>query len=155
MTEAPTPGLYWPIKRSFVLYIVRIADGEIRGGPGVRMSDPSTFHWDWAGSPEGTTSSTTVTFRGDLVFRAHNGALSFRVTEPAVDLAGERATLTVAADEGRLTMVTFEAVADESAGRRAWRGVDVRLTDEALAMFAGYYGAGEQFDDLRIVEPAD
>jgi hypothetical protein len=29
----------------------------------------------------------------------------------------------------------------------------VRLREEALALFAGYYGAGEEFDDLRIVLP--
>lgn len=149
MTEASAPGLYWPIKRSFVLYIVRIADGEIRGGPGVRMADASTFVWDCADGAD----ETTLSFRGDLVFRAHEGALSFRVTEPVVDLSGDRATMTVAGDAGRVTMVTFDAVADDGAEPRAWKGVDVRLTDEALSMFAGYYGPGEQFDDLRIVLP--
>ena len=148
MTESPAPGLYWPIKHSFVLYIVRMADGEIRGGPGVRMSDPSTFVWDWAGEADGV-----LTFLGDLVFRAHDGALSFRVTEPAVLVDGDRASLTVTGDGGRVVMVTFDVEVVTDADQRILTGTNVRLTDEALAMFAGYYGPGEPFDDLRIVLP--
>lgn len=151
------PGLHWSIKRTFVLYVARLADGQILGGHGAGMADESTFIWPPATNDQGGADpGPRLAFTGDIVFRAHAGALSFRIADPIVDLGPATSTLTVASESGRIPLVTFTAhELAAPAGFASWRGVDVRLAEESLAMFAGYYGAGEPFDDLTLTVPAD
>ena len=151
-TDASTdPGLHWPIKRSFIRYVARMADGQILGGHGVRLLDASTFVFP----PDPDEHATVLAFRGEVRLQAHGGALSVRLAQPRVDLRGERATLTVENPEGSgppVRFVTFVAAAGPAhAGLTTWTGTDVRLTVEALPLFGGYYGEDEPFDDLMLV----
>ncbi len=158
MSENPSPpGLHWSIKRSFVLYVARMADGQILGSKGVRMTDASTFLWAPTAFRQ-EPAALQMEFGGAVTFGAHAGALSFRVADPQVELRSGRSRMTVAAEgAGRVPFVDFRAdeePRDETSGSpRRWIGTDVRLAEEALPMFAGYYGAGESFDDLEIVLP--
>lgn len=153
--DPATPGLHWPIKHSFVLYVARLTDGDILGGPGVGMTDPRTFVWQ---ADETMTvadhGSAGLACTGEVVFSAHAGALSCRIARPRLELAGEGSLMTIAGEgDGRIPFVDFTAMPDSQADGRVWQGSRVRLREEALALFAGYYGAGEEFDDLRIVLP--
>lgn len=155
--DSTTPGLHWSIKRSFVLYVARIADGEILGSPGLAMADAATFVWAPAApSPTADLDDDAIRmgFTGAVLFGAHGGALSFRVADPQIEIRPDRSVLFVTGESGgAIPFVTFAATSDTAqAGPTVWHGADVRLTEEALPLFAGYYGAGESFDDLSIVE---
>jgi hypothetical protein len=153
--DPTTPGLHWSIKHSFVLYVARMADGDILGGPGAGMTDARTFVWEADTALSSVhDSQTSLACTGEVVFSAHDGALSFRIAQPRMELASDLSLLTIAGEaDGRIPFVDFTAVRESDADGRVWRGTRVRLREEALALFAGYYGAGEEFDDLRIVLP--
>lgn len=143
-------GLHWPIKRSFIRYVARMADGQILGGHGVHLLDASTFVFP----SEPTDDTGVMAFGGEVRLQAHAGALAVRLARPRVDLNGERATLTVESPEGSgppVRLVTFVASSSAGVDHTTWTGTDVRLTVEALALFGGYYGEDEPFDDLMIV----
>jgi Htaa len=128
-------GLHWPIKRSFIRYVARMADGQILGGHGVLLLDASTFVFP----SEPTDDAGVLAFGGEVRLQAHAGALAVRLARPRVDLNGERATLTVASPEGSgppVRLVTFTASSSPAGvDRTAWTGTDVRLTVEALPLF--------------------
>jgi hypothetical protein len=148
-------GLHWPIKRNFIRYVARMADGQVLGGCGVRLLNASTFVFPL----EPTGDAGVLAFGGEVRLQAHGGALAVRIANPQVDLSGDRATVTVASPEGsgpRVPLVTFAAsAASVGAGHTSWTGTDVRLTVEALPLFGGYYGEDEPFDDLTIVAATD
>jgi hypothetical protein len=152
--EPAAAGLHWSIKRAFVSYVARMADGQILGSPGLGMSDSSTFVWPPAsGREQNSGAPTTLAFEGAVIFGAHGGALSFRVAEPLVELSPGRSQLTIAGEGStRIAFVDFVARRVPSAAdMTVWAGTDVRLAEAALPLFSGYYGAGESFDDLLIV----
>jgi Htaa len=143
--------LHWPVKRSFIRYVARMTDGQILGGHGVRLRDASTFVFP----SESVDDVGVLAFRGEIRLQAHGGALSVRLSDPRVDLRGQRALVTVENPEGSgppVRLVTFVASStSDDAGRVTWTGTDVRLAVEALPLFGGYYGEDEPFDDLVIV----
>lgn len=151
-----TLGLQWAIKRSFIRYVARMADGQILGGPGLHMIDSSTFVFAPAES-ESEPDSGYLFFRGELRLQAHGGALSLRLANPRIDLTGPRAVLLIDAPDGSspaLPFVDFEAVRrPDQVNVSGWHGTDVRLTVEGVSLFAGYYGEGELFDDLIATVP--
>ena len=143
-------GLAWPIKRSFILYVARMTEGQVLGGHGLRMLDASTFLFP---SHE-SASDEVLAFDGELRLAAHAGALDLRIARPRVDLTAERAILLIDRPEGSgdpLPFVTFVlGPVVDAAGVHRLQGSDVRLTVEAVPLFGGYYGEGESFDDLSI-----
>ena len=148
------PGLYWPIKRAFVTYVLRIADGQVMGSPGVTVVDSGTFVFALVeGAPDEPTVGP-VSFRGELRLQAHNGALGVRIANPRIELGAEgpevRARILIDDPEGSTRAVPLVTFAAERDGAR-WIGTDVRLTAEAVPLFGGYYGEGEVFDDLVMV----
>jgi len=164
------PGLYWPIKRAFIAYVLRIADGQVMGSPGVTVVDSGTFvfapveHGDEP--PHQPADDDTVSeadgalaFRGELRLQAHNGALGVRIANPRVEFgsdgSAERARVLIDDPDGStrsVPLATFVAAAEgDDTGLRRWTGTDVRLAAEAISLFGGYYGEGEVFDDLTIV----
>ena len=146
--EESQPGLQWPIKRSFILYVARMTDGQILGGRGLRMHGSSTFVF----TPAPDVEPEHLSFTGELRLSAHAGALSLRIANPMIDLRGERASMRIDhpdAPGAKLTFVTLNAHLDSvDASLLTWRGTDVRLTADAVPLFGGYYGEGEPFDDL-------
>lgn len=156
MAEHAAPGLYWSIKRTFIAYVLRMADGQVMGSPGVTVVDSGTFVFAPAEEPPDSTEPGLAAFRGELRLQAHNGALGVRIANPRVllvDASNERAVVVIDDPEGSsrtVPLVTFAASADPEVEGR-WTGTDVRLTVEAVPLFGGYYGEGEVFDDLVIV----
>lgn len=147
----PAPGLHWSIKRSFILYVARMTDGQILGGHGLHMPDSSTFVFP----PDAVSELAQQRFRGELRLRAHDGALSLRVANPRVDLGEDRSVLRIDHPDGgdrSLDLVTFTAAGVSASS--TWTGTNVRLAVEAVSLFGGYYGEGEQFDDFTVVVPA-
>ena len=149
-------GLQWPIKRSFILYVARMTDGQILGGHGLRMHGSSTFVF----MPAPDAEPELLRFTGELRLAAHAGALSLRIANPTIDLLGERASMRIDNPESpgtQFPLVTFNAKLESGEQSLCtWRGTDVRLTAEAVPLFGGYYGEGEQFDDLTatVARPA-
>ena len=143
-------GLAWPIKRSFILYVARMTEGQVLGGHVLRMTDASTFLFPVLDA----SADGTVRFGGELRLAAHAGALDLRIARPRIDLTADRATLLIDRPEGSADPLPFVTcvvgLADDSDGVRRWRGTDVRLTVDAVPLFGGYYGEGESFDDLSI-----
>ena len=135
------PGLHWSIKRSFILYVARLADGQILGGPGLRMLDASTFVF--APGDDG------LSFRGELRLQAHGGALTLRLANPSLDLCGERGLMVIdrTGGGGSVPLVSFDWQPAESGGA----ATDVRLHVDAAPLFGGYYGEDELFDDFVVV----
>ena len=157
MEQHADPGLYWSIKRTFISYVLRIADGQVMGSPGVTVVDAGTFVFAPAEEAPDAAAPGLMAFRGELRLQAHNGALGVRIANPRVLLAGdasdERAAVVIDDPEGAsrgVPLVTFLAAADPAVEGR-WTGTDVRLTVEAVPLFGGYYGEGEVFDDLVMV----
>ena len=156
MEAHSSPGLYWPIKRSFVMYVLRIADGQVSGSPDVSVVDSGTFVF---APSDDSTDPAVHAFRGELRVQAHSGELFVRVANPRVELAGDgRSRIVVDHPEGgagALPLVTFVATATEGEGDPPrWTGSDVRLCVEAVPLFGGYYGEDEAFDDLVMVPAA-
>lgn len=161
MERHSDPGLYWPIKRSFVMYVLRIADGQVSGSPDVAVVDGGTFVF---ASSDDTTDPDVHAFRGELRLQAHNGELFVRVANPRVELAGDgRSQIVIDHPDGAsraVPLVTFVATAASGedalgeGGPAHWTGSDVRLCVEAVPLFGGYYGEGEAFDDLVMVPAA-
>lgn len=143
-------GLAWPVKRSFILYVARMAEGQVHGGHGLTMRDASTFVFP----ADPSSDASTLLFGGELRLAAHAGALTLRLARPRIDLSGDRAVMSIDGQEAgqpMLPLVTFAAQEQAAAaGLRHWAGTDVRLCVEAVPLFGGYYGDGESFDDLSI-----
>ena len=151
MTTDLTPGLHWPIKRSFIRYVARMGDGQILGGHGLHMIDSSTFVFPLAAQV--ADNPALIAFAGELRLQAHNGALALRIANPRIDLASKRGSVIIDSTEGAGRVVTFATCTVESHAADTWRGTDVRLAVEAVALFGGYYGEGEAFDDFTVVVP--
>ena len=156
MERHSNPGLYWPIKRSFVMYVLRIADGQVSGSPDVAVVDGGTFVFAVCDDP---ADPDVHCFRGELRLQAHNGELFVRVANPRVELVvSGRSRIVIDHPDGGsgpVPLVTFVATASsDEDGPLHWTGSDVRLCVEAVPLFGGYYGEDEAFDDLVMIPAA-
>jgi hypothetical protein len=176
-TDAAGPGPYgllWAVKPSFINYVSRMPDGKayLTGGVAVNADNELLFQLDekataavpGGGSDPGPDAGSgpaeyTFTFRGDVLFRAHFGMLSVRLTSPQVHLRGSDGELTVldpeSAEGGRLPLVTFTVAGPaERDGTQYWAAEDVRLTAEGVPLFGDVYQASEPFAPLMIAAPS-
>jgi hypothetical protein len=155
--EGPTPGLYWGIKASFFAYIRGMPDGSASVGAGARpvSGGAIAFARHESGDP---ASSQALRFRGEVHFTGHFGLLSLVIADPIVELADDRAILsvrTVTAESGSHTpLVTFLPDVDDSLSRvRIISAGDVRLLEQGTDLFNNSYPPGEPFDPILVVEP--
>lgn len=155
------PGLRWALKRSFLEYI-----GHAPGGRG-SLSDGATatelkeilFQPDLAHAPAATQEVIFRAFRGTVVFSAHFGMLSVRISNPRVTITEKQGELTILdpfrqEGDARLLLVTFTIEGHGVLeGFEYWTASDVRLAPEACALFNDVYPANAPFEPLAIVVP--
>jgi hypothetical protein len=159
-------GLLWAVKPSFISYVSRMPDGKayLTGGVGVNADNELVFPLQEHAPPDEQAAGHTFAFGGDVLFRAHYGMLSVRLTSPQVSLraaagdlaAGELTVLDPDSAEGtRLPLVTFTAAGPAvKGGTLYWAASDVLLTTEGVPLFGDVYQASEPFAPLMIAVPA-
>lgn len=169
MPETPVPsqphGLAWGIKKSFVDYVGSIADGSITARSGAITTDDGGFSFG-AGSVDlaDDLSTGTLAFTGDVILSGHDGMMHVRLLDPAIELLGSHAQLSVAADtvEGTEPDQSRIVIARMYAGGFAdqgdtleWRASTVLLTDEGATLFGKQYPSGQMMDELvaRVAKP--
>lgn len=149
-------GLEWSIKSSFLDYVLRMPQAEVRVGRGAVPGEAARFVYSWAPAPPGPIAGQAEhwAFRGDVQFIAHSGLLYVRIADPCLHLQGDRATLSVLDPEvdgaPRLDLVTLDLSPDPTSDRPRWIGSNVQLTETGTAFFNNVYPEGEPFDPLRI-----
>ena len=149
-------GLSWGIKASFFAYVGRLADGDVSVHDGAAMPDgPCLFPPDpRIGVPEGFDGDGFLPFRGELRFAGHRGMMVVTIAAPWLTVRGQRGELSVPGSGARLRLVSFEiAPAAAPDGLASWRGTDVRLHREGVAVFNEAYAEGEPFEDLVVTLP--
>jgi hypothetical protein len=149
-------GLHWPVRRSFLDYLARVAGGRavLSEGASVDPARGITFpplHGDVdPGSGDGT-----VRFGGAVRFVGHLGLLDVRLRAPSIAVAGGRGTLSMAARQGPVAIAGFVADYTVSAGSGVWRAHDVRLLRAGAAVFDDVYAEGDPLDPFVAVRTAD
>jgi Htaa len=162
------PGLHWGIKASFLDYVSRMSDGRGTISGGATPTDGNVVIFQPAPDvvpPPLENGVLFFAFRGDVRFAGHSGLLYVRVADPWIVVRGREGELTVLdpykPDEApRLPLVRF-TIAPESAGSAlsantdgadsvGWTSTDVRLAEEATALFNDVYPPGELFEPLAV-----
>lgn len=162
MSQPSVPlGLRWGIKRSFVEYIGRMADGAGSVGNGaVSVGEQEVLFAPGSVRREhgaDGAAQETWAFRGEVRFSGHFGMLSVRLAAPVLTVRGGAAELTVdgASGDDRLPLVTLRLDRLPAPdGLEIWSGTDVTLTEAATGLFNGSYPAGEPFEPLTVTLPA-
>ena len=149
-------GLSWGIKATFFAYVGRLADGAVSLHDGAVMADSEcVFPPDpRIGMPEGFDGDGFLPFRGEIRFAGHHGMLVVPISSPWLIVRGNRGELSIVGSGARLRLVTFDiAPVPAPDGLAAWRGTDVQLQPEGVAVFNEVYAAGEPFEELLITLP--
>jgi len=161
--EDSTAGLVWPIKASFVAYVLGMDDGELAASDGATVSAGNIFVFEPApvsaaanatanaNAFDASTRQGTLQFRGDVRFSAHFGMLSVQIADPSIEFGAESAVLTAASDGQRIPLATLalpEASTHDS--QLSWHGVVPRLSKAGSSLFNGVYPPGEELDPLDI-----
>ncbi len=142
-TDPMTPGLTWPIKASFVDYVLGMEDGELNASDGATVSADHIFTFEPAGA---------LSFRGDVRFVAHFGMLAVQIANPHIEFGPETAVLTVETGGQRFALATLVMPEPESTDTLlAWHGALPRLTPAGSSLFNGVYPPGHELDPLDIV----
>lgn len=160
--ESADPGLVWPIKASFVAYVLGMEDGELAAADGATVSATQVFTFEPATASASPTASPafdaatqrgTLAFRGDVRFVGHFGMLNVRIADPAIEFGPESIVLTAATGENgeriplAILALPAPAVSDTLI---AWHGVIPQLTTPGSDLFNGVYPRGQELDPLDI-----
>lgn len=156
------PGLRWGIKRSFIDYVRRMADGKGTVGNGaVPVGTGDLFYeYDEAASLRDPAAPSQVwAFRGDVRFSGHFGMLFVRIAHPRLEISGTEAVLTIEDPQDRegapripLVTARLQQLADED-GAAVWGAEDVTLTADGVPLFNEVYVEGEAFEPLIVQLP--
>jgi hypothetical protein len=143
-TPGPTgSGLVWPIKASFVAYVLGMEDGELSAADAPAVGDPA---FDVA------TRQGTLDFRGSVRFVAHYGMLAVTIADPTIEFGPDSTVLAAATGDQRIALAALSLPTPETEGSRlAWIGAVPRLTAAGADLFNGVYPAGHELDPLDIV----
>jgi Htaa len=165
MTTGPEPSppdagtLRWGLKHRFLQYLAGLADGQCSVTDGASLAPGPLFVFTAADDPPDRPSGgrTVLRYRGDLRFRGHAGFLRVRIADPWLELDGSQGALTAVGigpePAPRRPLVTFRV--QPNGPGAAFRGTDVRLTEEGSELFGDVYEVGEVFDDLAYTAPDD
>jgi hypothetical protein len=164
--ETTTPGatglgLVWPIKASFVAYVLGMEDGELSVADGATVSatqvftfEPATASAPAAGDPtfDVATRQGTLSFRGSVSFVAHYGMLAVTISNPTIEFGQDSTVLAATTGDQRIVLAALSLPTPETEGSRlAWIGAVPRLTAAGADLFNGVYPAGHELDPLDIV----
>lgn len=155
--------LAWGAKESFRKYIGGpIADGTttVAGGASIAANGTFRFPVD-SGSFDPKTKTLEVEYDGSVHFTGHAGALDLLISDPRVEIKGDKGVLVAdvvskSMDSAELTayddveIAALDAKGALTAGADALRlvGVGAQLTEAGVPAFAGFYPAGSDLDEL-------
>ena len=148
-----TVGLHWPIKESFVRYILGMQDGLYAITEDATVSPDFVFTYpvkDVSGF-DPATGLGTLTFGGAVRFGGHGGALYVMIADPIVEITATGTVLSAKVDNDgeRLDLVTLD-FGTTTSGSPRWNAVPTFLTANGASLFIGQYPAGTPFDTLNI-----
>jgi hypothetical protein len=158
----PEFGIVWAIKQSFVDYVLGGGGGTATptGGAWVRSDGASVFAFD-ADASDRTVGSMVWKFRGEVLFEAHGGMLSMRITDPWIVQQPDSVDVTIVDPFSRnvgdrLTIATARLEVDglTDAGEN-WAGVNVTLANAGWALFNGKYEVGCALEPFAVRLPSD
>lgn len=154
----PEFGLTWPIKRSFVTYVLGMPDGQAGAVDGAWPLPDLTVvfaHDPSVGDDE--VGAGGWAFRGDVRFAGHFGMLYVRIAHPWIVRTDEGAVLTIADPDGDddSLRVPLATVTLEEVGPGQWASTAVALTAQGSELFNSVYPEGDPLDPFTVRVPTD
>lgn len=141
-------ALRWPVKRSFVSYVLALFDGEAAISDEVRVNEDEFVFPLTATRDSG--NEQIFQFSGELRFVGHAGLLAVRLADPRLTIAPGSCTISVEDRRDRRTDLVRlgDAQPVDLCGSMRWD--DVRLLSGAVPIFGENYIEGARFDPVSL-----
>ena len=158
MTDEQGPpefGLTWPIKRSFVTYVLGMPDGRAGAVEGELPLPDLSVVFEHDPSVDAAALGDGWAFRGDVRFAGHFGMLFVRIADPWLVRTDDGVLLTIAdpdaQDDG--PRVPLATVTVEQTGPGEWASTSVALTAQGSELFNSVYPVGDPLDPFTLRVP--
>lgn len=158
MTDEQGPpefGLTWPIKRSFVTYVLGMPDGRAGAVEGAFPLPDLSVVFEHDPSVDAAALGDGWAFRGDVRFAGHFGMLFVRIADPWLVRTDDGVLLTIAdpdaQDDG--PRVPLATVTVEQTGAGEWASTAVALTAQGSELFNSVYPVGDPLDPFTLRVP--
>lgn len=158
MTDEQGPpefGLTWPIKRSFVTYVLGMPDGRAGAVEGAFPLPDLSVVFEHDPSVDAAALGDGWAFRGDVRFAGHFGMLFVRIADPWLVRTDDGVLLTIAdpdaQDDG--PRVPLATVTVEQTGPGEWASTSVALTAQGSELFNSVYPVGDPLDPFTLRVP--
>jgi len=158
MTDEQGPpefGLTWPIKRSFVTYVLGMPDGRAGAVEGAFPLPDLSVVFEHDPSVDAAALGDGWAFRGDVRFAGHFGMLFVRIADPWLVRTDDGVQLTIAdpdaQDDG--LRVPLATVTVEQTGPGEWASTSVALTAQGSELFNSVYPVGDPLDPFTLRVP--
>ena len=158
MTDEQGPpefGLTWPIKRSFVTYVLGMPDGRAGAVEGAFPLPDLSVVFEHDPSVDAAALGDGWAFRGDVRFAGHFGMLFVRIADPWLVRTDDGVLLTIAdpdaQDDG--PRVPLATVTVEETGPGEWASTSVALTAQGSELFNSVYPVGDPLDPFTLRVP--
>ncbi len=158
MTDEQGPpefGLTWPIKRSFVTYVLGMPDGRAGAVEGAFPLPDLSVVFEHDPSVDAAALGDGWAFRGDVRFAGHFGMLFVRIADPWLVRTDDGVLLTIAdpdaQDDG--LRVPLATVTVEQTGPGEWASTSVALTAQGSELFNSVYPVGDPLDPFTLRVP--
>ena len=158
MTDEQGPpefGLTWPIKRSFVTYVLGMPDGRAGAVEGAFPLPDLSVVFEHDPSVDAAALGDGWAFRGDVRFAGHFGMLFVRIADPWLVRTDDGVLLTIAdpdaQDDGPRVPLATVTVAQTGAGE--WASTAVALTAQGSELFNSVYPVGDPLDPFTLRVP--
>lgn len=156
----PEFGMAWPIKRSFVTYVLGMPDGRAGAVDGAWPRDDLSvvYAHDPSIGPSDLGEGGWA-FRGDVRFAGHFGMLFVRIADPWIVRTDSGAVLTIVdpdvdpADKNDTRRMPLAEVTLEQTGPGEWASTRVSLTAQGSELFNNVYPAGDALDPFTLHLP--
>ena len=150
-------GLNWPVKASFVRYVLGMHDGVQAVTEGATADADFVFSFpvrDTSGF-DPATGFGLLHFTGAVRFGGHGGMLYVMIADPIVEITAAGALLSAKIDNDgeRVNIVTLtqiKAFAPHITTTPLVIDAATALTAEGASLFIGQYPVGTAFDELNI-----
>ncbi|WP_066285366.1 HtaA domain-containing protein [Arthrobacter sp. B6] len=146
--------LRWNIKSRFREYVRSLPDGAERwiSGPGGIEPESIAFGLDSASSFDSRSGLGILKFAGSIRFEGYHGALRVDISDPWIEIEGEKTQLTVNRSPQGLSpsrvaiAIASTLPASTSADRLTWEDVPTALTQHGSTLLGGVYPPGSEAD---------